>query len=423
MNYKEAVTYIENYGWSSTKIGLDRTLKLLERFGNPHRKLKYVHVTGSNGKGSTCAMLASVLHESGYKTGLYTSPYIQDFCERIQVDGEKITKRRLATLTARAKEYAEAMEDHPSQFELVTAIAFQYFYEQHCDIVVLEVGMGGTWDSTNVIPAPEVAVITNIGLEHTEYLGSTLEAIAKTKSGIIKPGCDCVLYDSSEEVRNVIEKDCLEKCVPLHIADFSMIEEKSFSLDGQAFSYKGKDYEIPLLGRHQLKNAAVTIETVMALRNRGWKIPRTPLYCGLIETVWPARFEVLSEEPLFILDGGHNPQCADALASCVKDYLPGRKVVFLCGILRDKDYDAMIDSLLPYAQEFICMTPLSTRALLAADLRKVVERKGAKATACDEVPRGIRTAIRAAGTDGCVVAFGSLYLAGAVRTYIQKRKR
>ena len=211
MTPKEAVSYIEHYGWSKTRLGLERTRKLLQKLGNPQKQLKYVHVAGSNGKGSTCAMLDAILRAAGYRTGLYTSPYIQDFCERIQVDGQNIPGEDLARLTERVKAAAEEMDDHPSQFELVTALGMLYFAERHCDIVVLEVGMGGALDSTNVIDAPEVAVITNIGLEHTEYLGDTLEAIAATKAGIIKRGCHAVCYDGAPEVTAVVRNVCAEK--------------------------------------------------------------------------------------------------------------------------------------------------------------------------------------------------------------------
>ena len=187
MTYEEALAYLENYTWSKPRLGLGRTRELTAKLGDPQKKLRCVHVAGSNGKGSTCAMTASILQAAGYKTGLYTSPYIQTFCERIQINGENIPEHRLAEVTEKLRDAAETMEDHPSWFEMVTAVAFQYYLEENCDIVVLEVGMGGEFDSTNVIDAPEVAVLTNIGLEHTEYLGDTIEAIARTYSGIIKP--------------------------------------------------------------------------------------------------------------------------------------------------------------------------------------------------------------------------------------------
>ena len=271
MTAQEAVAYIENYTWSTTRLGLDRTRELLHALGNPQHKLKFIHVAGSNGKGSTCAMLDSVLRAAGYRTGLYTSPYIQDFCERMQVNGRNIGGDALARITERVRLFADAMEDHPSQFELVTAIGMVWFLEERCDVVLLEVGMGGALDSTNVIDAPELAIITNIGLEHTEYLGNTLGEIAAAKAGIIKPGCACVMYDLAPEAAAVVEAVCEEAAVPLRRADFSQIVSLASTLEGQRFAYRGAEYSLALLGRHQLCNAALVLEAVEALRGFSWQ--------------------------------------------------------------------------------------------------------------------------------------------------------
>ena len=414
MTPQEAIAYIENYTWSTTRLGLERTRALLRALGDPQRELKFVHVAGSNGKGSTCAMLDSILRTAGYRTGLYTSPYIQDFCERMRVDGENIPGDTLARLTKRVKAIADEMEDHPSQFELVTAIAMEYFREAGCEIVVLEVGMGGALDSTNAIDAPEVAVITNLALEHTEYLGSTLTAIAETKGGIIKPGCDAVAYPNVPEITDTLERLCAKRGVPLVWADFAAITPVSDSLAGQVFDYANqKALTLPLLGAHQLRNAAVAITVIETLRRRGWSISDDALRQGLAETKWPARFEVLHRAPLFLLDGGHNPQCAKALADCVEKYLPGEKPVFLMGVLADKDYEAMLRTVLPLGREFICLTPDNPRALTGEALAEAIGAMGGKAQAAENIPDGIR---RALAVGGPVVAFGSLYLAGAIRT-------
>ncbi|MBQ9031802.1 MAG: 5-formyltetrahydrofolate cyclo-ligase [Parasporobacterium sp.] len=418
MTPNEAILYIENYGWSTTRLGLDRTRALLQALDHPERELKFVHVAGSNGKGSTCAMLASILCAAGYKTGLYISPYIQEFAERIQINGEYIPGSRLAKITERVKNIADAMEDHPSQFELVTAIAIQYYREEGCDVVVLEVGMGGLLDSTNAIDAPEVAVITNIGLEHTEYLGDTLEEIAQTKGGIIKPGCHCVCYDALPEVTETIRDICREKEVPFSIADFSRITPVKSDLDGQSFLYDSGEaqplpFTIPLLGIHQLHNVSVVLETVHALRSRGWQITEEALREGLQKVFWPARFEVLNKDPVFILDGGHNPQCAQAMAESVKEYFPEEKITFLLGVLADKDYESILDLIMPYAADFICVTPLSDRALTGDALARFIRNKGGHAVAAQDISRGIIAALK---TRRPVIAFGSLYLAGAVRT-------
>ena len=473
MTPQEAIDYIENHLWSRTRLGLERTRTLLRGIGDPQKKLKFIHVAGSNGKGSTCAMLSSILKASGYKVGLFISPYIQVFNERIQINGENIPDNRLAEITTRVKEVADAMDDHPSHFELVTAIGFQYFLEEECDIVVLEVGMGGELDSTNAIDVPEVAVFTNIGLEHTEYLGDTLEKIATTKAGIIKPGTSVVCYDSVPEVINTIRKVCADKKVSMRVADMANIVPISSDIDGQTFKFLRKNisttmgivtvgrnmvketeatYRLPLLGKHQLHNAAVVLKTVDVLNEKGWKIPDESIREGIANVSWPARFEVLSKDPVFILDGGHNPQCAEALTAGLDEYFPGEKILFLLGVLADKDYKTIVDMMLPYAQEFVCVTPISNRALPAEELVEYIKSKGVAAVAVDKIAKGIALAIEKGDAenanieksnaennsdenmvsetiddkngvdvmDAPVVAFGSLYLAGTVRTEFSK---
>ena len=423
MTEQEAIAYIENYGWSTTRLGLERTRELLAGLGDPQKKLKFIHVAGSNGKGSACAMFDAILRAAGYRTGLYTSPYLEVFNERMRVNGENIPGARLAALTERVMRIAEAMEDHPSQFELVTAVAMQYFYEERCDVVVLEVGMGGALDSTNAIDAPELAVITNIGLEHTEYLGNTLEEIAATKAGIIKPGCSCVCYDGAPEVTEVIRRVCAEKRAPLSRVDFSRLEPLDHGPDGQRFAWDGAAYQLALLGPHQLHNAALVLTGVEALRARGTEIPDAAVRAGLKAVRWPARMELLCRDPLFILDGGHNPQCAGALAESLDLLLPGQKAVFLAGVLADKDYPAIFDRLTPFAREFICVTPDSPRRLTAAELAAYLTSRGAKATACESIAGGVSLALERAGEGVPVVAFGSLYLAGTVRNVFPARYR
>ena len=318
---------------------------------------------------------------------------------------------------------ADAMEDHPSQFELVTAIAMQYFYEQRCDVVVLEVGMGGALDSTNAIDAPELAVITNIGLEHTEYLGNTLEEIAATKAGIIKSGASCVCYDGAPEVTAVVRAVCAEKNVPLSCVAFSNLESRRYDLSGQDFAWKGTEYHLNLIGEHQLHNAALVLTGIEALRARGWDIPEAAVAEGLRTVQWPARLEVLHRSPLFLLDGGHNPQCAAALSRSLEVLLPGQKVIFLTGVLADKDYERIFSLLLPRAREFLCVTPDSPRRLTAEELSAYLRSRGARAEACDSVASGISRALERASGACPVVAFGSLYLAGAIRSNFPRRMK
>jgi len=422
MTEQEAISYIENYGWSTTRLGLDRTLALLRALGDPQKKLRFIHVAGSNGKGSSCAMFDAILRAAGVKTGLYTSPYIQVFNERIRIDGEDIAGERLAEITERVMGIAEGMEDHPSQFELVTAIALQYFYEEGCGAVVLEVGMGGALDSTNAIDAPELAVITNIGLEHTEYLGSTLEEIAATKAGIIKTGCSCVCYDGAPEVTAVVKRVCADRGVPLSCVDFSRLESLGYSLDGQRFKWDGREYSLSLLGPHQLHNAALVLTGIEALRARGWDIPDSAVEEGLRTVQWPARMEVLCRDPLFILDGGHNPQCAEALTTSLDLLLPGKKVIFLTGVLADKDYESIMSLMLPYADRFICVTPDSPRRLTGEALAQYLASRGAQAEPSGSIEDGVKRALSLSGETGVpVVSFGSLYMAGHVRTVFPRQ--
>ena len=358
MNIDETLAYIHTTDWRGTKPGLTRIRALLDRLGNPERQLKFVHVTGTNGKGSTCAMLASILHEAGLRTGLYTSPYIVRFNERIQVDGEQIPDDALCALTEEVRAQADAMPDHPSEFELVTAIAMLWFLRSRCDIVVCEVGMGGEFDATNVIPAPEAAVFTNIGLDHMQYLGGTVEEISATKAGILKPGCDAVLYPSGAAAENVIAARCRALGVPLHRVDFSSLRLTAASLQRQIFSFGARSMlRLPLLGGFQLRNAAVALTVVDVLRGRGWNIPEPAVRAGLARVRWPGRLEVVRREPLFLMDGGHNPQCVQALAENLRTYLPSRPLTVLTGVLADKDWQHMFAPLAPLAEGFVTVTP------------------------------------------------------------------
>ncbi|MBO4382620.1 MAG: 5-formyltetrahydrofolate cyclo-ligase [Clostridia bacterium] len=420
MTYEEAIRYIEDFTWSTTRLGLGRTQELLRRLGDPQKKLRFIHVGGSNGKGSTCAMLSSVLREAGYRTGMYTSPHVLCFEERMQVNGRYIAGEDLAALTERVRVEADAMEDHPSQFELVTAIAMLYFLEQECDIVVLEVGMGGALDSTNVIDAPDVAVLTNIGLEHTEYLGNTLEEIALTKGGIIKPGSDVVCYNSAPEVVSILRQLSAAWDAPFHLVDFDSVEPISHDLSGETFRWHGRTLQVPLLGDYQLHNAATALTVLEALRGRGWTISDEAIQAGLAKTRWPARFEVLGREPLFLLDGGHNPQCAEVVAENLTKYLGEERLVILTGVLADKDYRAMMQSVLPHAKQFLCVTPDSPRALDALELRDLLREFGCPADAYEDIPSAVHAALQ---TGEPVLAFGSLYMAGDIRTAYYKEKK
>ena len=416
MTVQEALTYIHSVCWKGSIPGLSRTQELLRRMGNPEKKLRFVHIAGTNGKGSTAAMTASILQQAGYRTGLYTSPYIFRFHERIQVNGVEISDEDLSAITDFVKPHAEAMADHPTEFELVSCIAFEYFIRQKCDIVVLEVGLGGELDSTNVIDAPDAAVITNIGLDHTEFLGDTLEKIAATKAGIIKSGSTAVIYRAQSSVEAIFEARCRTVNAALVKADFDALRSVAHSLDGQVFDAAGYSaLHLPLLGEHQMRNAAVVLAVVDVLRKKGYAISEQNVRDGLANVRWPGRFEVLRREPLFLVDGGHNPQCIEALVQNIRDYLGGRSLTVLTGVLADKDFHCMYGNVAPYAREFITVTPDSPRSLSAEELKDYLSRFGKPVTACRTIEDGVREAIRCAGKDGIVLAYGSLYMVGAIR--------
>lgn len=419
MTYEEALTYIHSVCWKGSIPGLGRTQELLRRMGNPEKKLKFVHIAGTNGKGSTAAMTASILHKAGYRTGLYTSPFLIRFNERMAVDGQDIPDEELAEITEFVKPHAEAMADHPTEFELVTAIAMEFFARRHCDIVSLEVGMGGLLDSTNVIEPPEVAVITNIGLDHTEFLGNTLPEIAETKSGIIKEGCQVVTYRGGQDVEAVYERVCRERHANWRTPDFDAIRLKEHSFAGQVFDYAPyENIRTPLLGEHQLKNTAVVLTIVDALRAKGWNITDQNVYDGIAQVRWPCRFELLRQNPVFIVDGGHNPQCLEALAANVRDYLQGREITALTGVLADKDYTDMYAIMAPLVTRFVTVTPDNPRALSAEALKAFLGKFGKPVTSCGSIGEGVAEAIRQAGPDGVVLAFGSLYMAGDIRATV-----
>jgi dihydrofolate synthase/folylpolyglutamate synthase len=362
-------------------------------------------------------MTANILRKAGYVTGLYTSPYIFKFHERMQVNGECITDEELIDITAWIKSLADTMESQPSEFELVTCIAFEFFKRRKCDIISLEVGLGGEFDATNTIGSPEVAVMTNIGLDHTELLGDTMEKIAETKSKIIKAGTHAVTYREPESVEAVFAARCAEVGADWTKADFDTIELLSASLEGQVFNWGPyKEIHLPLLGDHQLKNSAVVLTIMGVLQQKGWKITEQHIRDGMATVSWPGRFELISREPLFIVDGGHNPQCIEALVKNVRDYLDGRKLTILTGVLADKDYNQMYADMAQYATEFVTMTPGNPRALSAEGLKAYLERFGKPVTACDDVTEAVRMAKEKAGRDGVVLCYGSLYMLGDVVT-------
>ena len=414
---EETLKYLQFDNWEQSAPGLARSRELLGLLGNPEQKLKFVHIAGTNGKGSTAAMLASVLRRAGYRTGLYTSPHLLRFHERMRVNGEEIDDASLITLTNTVRQAAAQMSEMPTGFEIMTAIAFLYFVQERCDIVSLEVGLGGRMDSTNVIPAPEVCVVMNIGLEHTAILGDTLEKIAAEKCGIIKRGAHAVLFGQTEGVEAVAREKCTQEGVTLTVTAQEKLERISSSLDGQVFKYRGRGpYHLRLLGEYQLLNALTVIDTCTALRSRGWeKLTDEAIDSGLSAARWPGRLELLRRSPDFIVDGAHNPQCVDALMDSLAALYSGKKLIFLTGVLRDKDWQQMLRRALPLAKAFVVITPPSARALDENELAGWLRAQGIEAIPAAGTDDGVRRALAIAGKDDAICSWGSLYFTGEVR--------
>lgn len=432
----DPVAWINTPRWQASRLGLDRMVALLEELGRPQDDLRFVHVAGTNGKGSTCAYLASILQAAGYRVGLFTSPFIECFEERIRVNGANITTEELSRAVAAVRPCAEAVEkrtgDHPTEFELMAAVAFEHFRSSACDVVVLEVGLGGRLDATNVIDAPEASVIARIGLDHTDLLGDTLAAVAGEKAGIIKPGVPVVSWPQDEEAMAVVERVCAERGCALTTPDFASlhVEPLEWGKRGDAaefselrcFSYRGEEFATRLLGSYQAANAALALETVRVLVERGWDIPAEAQFAGVAAARWPGRFEVVASDPLTIIDGGHNPQGAQALASSLADAL-GEKglgsVTFVMGVLADKDYGAMATAIAPWARRVIVYTPDSPRALpggeLAAYLQEACELEAAAVPTPAEAMAQARMLVASETGAGVVVAFGTLYAIADLR--------
>ena len=417
--------YISQEKFQGFKPGFDRVLALLERLGHPERKLRYVHVAGTNGKGSTCACMASILKEAGYRTGLYISPFVICWNERVQVNGEYISDGEFARAVEAIAPIADSMEDPPSQFELETVLALWYFADRGCDFAVMEVGMGGAWDATNVIPSPEAAVLCAIALDHTAVLGSTVAEIAAVKAGIIKPGCDVVSYGNEPDAEKVIDEVCREKGCRHFRPDFGKITVTNRELTGVTFDYAAhKGLFLPLAGTYQPRNAALAVETAEVLRTRGIRISAENIRDGLRNVRWPGRFELIAREPLFILDGSHNPQGMEATVESLKTFFPDRKLWFLMGIMADKDVHSVARMLGPIAAGFAAVEPPNPRAMKPAELAALLEADtGVPARPFGSIAEGAAWIMAKAGREGVCAALGSLYFSPQVREAVEKAKK
>ena len=412
MNYAEAIEYIHSINWTFCNPGLERIRTLCDALGNPEKELKFVHVAGTNGKGSFCSMLDSVLRSAGYKTGLFTSPYIRFFNERICFNGKPISNDELAEVTEYVKPIADKMTEKPTEFELISAIGFEYFKRKKCDVVILEAGMGGRLDSTNIIEAPLLSVITGIAFDHTAFLGDTIEKIATEKAGIIKKDRPVLWGGNSAAALEVIKAQADKMNAPFYATSRDTIKVTNATLEGTFFDYdERKDIKISLLGSYQPYNAANVISAVDILRGEGLSISEEALRNGLLSAKWPARFELLSNEPTVIYDGAHNPEGIEAACRSIKNYFGDEKVFVLSGVMKDKDYDYIASMLSEIATKAFTVTPDNPRALNAKDYAEVLSKKKVTSLPFESLSEALKTAYNTAKNEKTpLVCLGSLYM-------------
>ena len=426
MTYNEALEYIHSVSWKGSRPGLSRITELCEKLGHPEDSLKFIHVGGTNGKGSTCRMLSCILENAGYRVGLYTSPFVERFNERIMLNNRDVSDDDLASVTEYVKQFADTMEDAPTEFELITAIAFEYYRRKECDYVVLEVGLGGRLDSTNIIKSAVLSIITGIDLDHMAFLGNTTAEIAAEKAGIIKPGCPVLFGEGDDSAEEVIRKTAEERGSSYLRTDFSAISDILSDLSGTAFTFRGRPVKINLHGLYQTRNTATVLTACDILRGAGLVLSEEAVDAGLAAARWMARFEILTEErsscgtPLVIYDGAHNPQGIAGAVENVRHYLTDRsadgKVLFLMGVMADKDYDKMIGMLAPLASSVYCVTPPNSRSLPAEGVAAEYESFGVPARAFEELADGVNAACDAAKAEKRpLVCLGSLYMYADVK--------
>ncbi len=410
-NYEQALGYLKTAASRGSVLGLERISRLAELLGDPQDKVKTIHISGTNGKGSLGAMLCSVLKASGYRVGSFSSPAITSVTDSFRIDGEQISEEKFARLVLDIAPICESMEEKPTEFEVITAVAFELFRRENCDIAVVECGMGGDLDSTNIISAPLLSVITNVQLDHCGFLGSTVAEIASHKAGIIKKGRP-VFFGGDDEAALAVIKAAAEKCgSELYFPDPRELENAEFSLSGLSFDYRGERLEIPLLGTYQLTNAANVLRCVDILRKYGVKLPDYALREGLANVKWHGRFEVLRREPLVIFDGSHNPDGISCAADSIRQYFGENKVVFLIGVMADKEYGLYADMLGEFAEAVFTVKPDNPRALDSETLAQTFAEKGIDARPYSVLSDGVSAACAFAMERGRpLIALGSLYM-------------
>ncbi len=428
MKYAEALEYIDSLSGYGIVPGLDNIRALCEKLGNPQEALQFVHIAGTNGKGSTLSFISTILKCAGYKVGRYVSPTISDYRERIQVNGRPITQKALCGLVDQMKELCDAIYaesgNHPTPFEVETAMAFAYFKEQGCDIVVLETGMGGRLDATNIIENTLVTVFASISMDHMSFLGKTIEVIAAEKAGIMKPGCKVVTSVQEAAVMQVLCAKAEALQAMITVADTVELKKIRYGLEKQRFDYKQwKNLEITLAGKHQIDNAFLALKAIEALEARGFVVTEKALRQGLKETKWPGRFLVVGKKPYFVVDGAHNADAAKKLAESIEFYFTNKRIIFIMGILRDKEYEKIIEQTHHFADQIITVTtPNSARSLTAYELATEVAKVHPNVTAVDSLEEAVEISYLLAGKEDVILAFGSLSFMGKLLGILEKRK-
>lgn len=429
-SYDDAMNYIKELCKFGSNYGLTRTERILEIMGNPHQKIKTIHVAGTNGKGSTTAMVSNMLIEGGYKVGMYTSPYLEDFEERIQINNENIPKDKLVNIVKEvANAVAKVIEEgyeHPTEFEVITCVMFKYFCDEKVDYGVIEVGLGGRLDSTNVI-TPIVSVITSVSYDHMGILGDNLSDIAEEKAGIIKKGVPVVSYPQKEEVENVIKEKALELSCEIHFVseidgNFAKIIEEDGIKQVIYAMYRGqfKTIKLGLLGSHQILNCALALRVIEILeREENIEIDFESKLKALSEVKWKGRLEVMNRNPLVVIDGAHNIDGIKKLKESVQEYFNYDNIILVLGILADKEVDKMIKEIAPMAKKIIAVTPHSDRAALSKDLKLAIEKVNSSVEAIEDYKTAYAKAMQYAGKKDLVVISGSLYMIGDMRKIIR----
>ncbi len=422
MTCQEAIQYIHSNSWHKRKPGLERIRTLLDAIGNPQKAFRCIHVAGTNGKGSVCAMLDSILRAAGYRVGLFTSPYIRRFQERIQANGNQIGDEELAAVTAYVRPFAEAMKETPTEFELITAIGFEYFRRVGVEYVVLEVGLGGRLDPTNVIDDPLLSIITDIDFDHTEQLGNTIQAIAVEKAGIIKDGYPCLYGGRDSSACRTIAGVAAMRHAPFHTVDRSEYRVTNMTLSGTLFDFDCyTNLHLPLLGTYQPYNAATVLTALRILEAYGITGTEEQMRQGLANTVWPARFELMRTDPIVICDGGHNPNGVSAAVKSIQTYFPDQKINILSGVMTDKDYDEMIEALKPIAHHVYAVCPENPRALPADRFAEHLKDHKISTTPFESIEVAVRTAVEDSRRDNLpLICLGSLYLYGSVAGVLEQ---